>query len=142
MALHVSPFANRPNVHAPALAHGRGSQLQHRLHVPVLPSCAQAGHGFRGSLPGKSTSVPALRAQQTRPRTAVHAFDPALLARTSPALVDAAWCVAAGVGAKIWTKLFDILVANGLLEKVSHSTVLSMHASLLGENNVSVDCQG
>lgn len=54
-----------------------------------------------------------------RPQTAAKSFDVATLASTAPALSDAGWFVIAALGAKLWTKIFDKLVTNGLLEQAS-----------------------
>lgn len=46
---------------------------------------------------------------------------------TNPLLRDSVCCVAAGLGAKVWTKVFDLLVTKGVLEqklsrKLVHTT--------------------
>ncbi len=45
-------------------------------------------------------------------------LDTALLASTPPALQDALMFVLAAVGAKAWTKLFDVAVSAGLFDQV------------------------
>ncbi len=103
MRLHCrQPVAAwRPAGLAALPASGRPASpvLPHRRHTAKQQQHVQ--------LPSRGSSV------------APHAgLDVAALASTAPSTHDVAMFFVAALGAKLWTKLFDLLVSNGVLEQV------------------------